>query len=240
MFLEDYRPYPVGRFNGAVDYQDISKVILGCATKAQDVRFLPDQVGTRFGVVNTMQRQEPYAEVTGIDCLTVQGLTNPGEVPILFTSLGGLRQETPSGSGALVPLTPPFPLPANAFMLSSKAENNLWMAFSDGKQGLVPPLVFNGRSRQLGPAAQNPIGALWNKDRIYLTGDLVRSTDGRWWRCRQSATTFGSPTGPAWPQYNGYFTAGNNFVPSLANDATGGSVWESGRRRALHFFPRPI
>lgn len=222
-----------------VDYQDRTKVVPGSAIKAQDVRFLPDQVETRYGTVDTMKRQQPYTEVTGIDVLEVLGVINPGEVPIDFTLDGGLLQEIPPGTGSLVPLTPPFALPINARMQSTQAENSLFMAFGDGNRGLCPPLMLNGRTQQLGLIGQNPIGALWNQQRIYQIGDLVRSSDGRWWRCYQAATGTGSTTGPQWPQLNGFFDTGT-FIRANVLDAPGGnSAWEEWTPNCTADVPSP-
>lgn len=223
MNIDDLKPFPVSRLGGQVDYQDSTKVINGCALVAQMVRFLPDQVETCFGTVDTMRRPQAYEEVTGINVLDVLGVLNPGELPILFGDQGTLLEESPAGSGALVPVVPPFPLPAGAYMRTTDAENTMTMAFSDGSKGLCPPLRLNGVTKLLAPA-QNPIGGLWAKDLIYQVGDLVRSGDARWWRCTQAARTPGSAAGPQWPQFNGYFSGGAFPVPGVWNPATATDV----------------
>lgn len=237
MNVDDLKPFPVGRFGGQVDYQDPTKVINGCALLAQMVRFLPDQVGTCFGTVDTMKRQQPYEEVTGINVLDVLGVLNPGQIPVVFGDQGSLLQESPAGSGALIPLEPPFPLPAGSYMRSTDAENTMTMAISDGTKGLVPPLRLNGVNNILS-SPQNPIGGLWSQDLIYQLGDLVRSADGRWWRCTQSGSTFGSGSGPQWPKSNGYF-AGAAWTPATATDPVGGSAWEEWTPNCVQFLPAP-
>lgn len=239
MNLDDFKPMPWSRWGGVVDYQDPTKVIPGCALVAQNVRFLFDEVGTRFGTVDAMRSFQPYAEVTGIDVLNVLGVINPGQVPVLFADDGSLLQEFPVGSGTLVPLFPPVPMPIDARMGTSQAFNNLYMAFSDGVNGLIPPLVLNGRSSLLSPVGKNIIGALWNPDVIYLVGDLVRSLDGRWWRCITEATSPGSGTGPQWPQYDGFFLTGTRWQGSNVEDEVGGSVWEEWTPQLANSLPAP-
>lgn len=240
MNLDDFKPMPVARWGGAVDYQDPTKVIPGCALVAQNVRFLMDEVLTRFGTVDTMKSLQPYAEVTGIDVLNVLGVINPGQVPVVFADDGSLLQEFPPGSGILTPLTPPVPMPIDARMGTSQAFNNLYMAFSDGVKGLIPPLVLNGRSKLLGPVGQNVIGALWNSSVTYQVGDLVRTLDARWWRCTASAAGPGSSTGPQWPQFNGFFLTGNRWQPSTVQDGVaGGSVWEEWTPQCTSILPAP-
>lgn len=247
MNVDDLKPFPVGRFGGQVDYQDPTKVINGCALLAQNVRFLPDQVGTCFGTVDTMTRPQSYEEVTGINVFDVLGVVNPGEIPVVFGDEGSLLQESPAGSGALVPLSPPFPLPEGAYMRATDAENTTTMAFSDGTKGLVPPLRLNGVTGLLS-TPQNPIGGLWSRDLIYQLGDLVRSADRRWWRCSQSATMPGSNAGPQWPQFNGYFSGGTTsggfshpgvWNPATVADAVGGSVWEEWTPACAQYLPAP-
>ena len=93
-----FRPIPVSRFSGVVDYQGPTKVINGCAVLAQNIRYLPDECQTRYGTLTTMTGTAD-ADITGIDVLEVKGNLNPGQVPILFDSAGTLLEESPSGSG---------------------------------------------------------------------------------------------------------------------------------------------
>lgn len=248
MNFDDYKPLPANRFAGQVDYQtktingvakaDATKVVNGSAIVAQDCRFMPDQVETRYGSMDTMRSQKLASAVaTGLHVLKVLGPLNPGEVPIAFSDAGDLLQESPSGSGALVPLSPPFALPSSALMRPSESDNSLHMAFTDGENGLIDPLVLDGPSRILRTIGRNIIGALWQNDTYYQEGDLFRSGDGRWWRCTESATGASGPNAPAVPQFNGYFTTGANFIAATAQDSTGGSVWEEWTPNATGYLP---
>jgi hypothetical protein len=243
--LDDFKPIPAPRFGGAVDYQqgpggvqDATKVIPGCAILAQDTRFEEDLVATRFGNQTTMTRSASGV-ATGLDVLEVIGEVNPGQIPVVFDDQGNLLKESPVGSETLVALTPPFPLPAGARMQTSQQQNRLAMAFSDGVAGLVPPLVLDGRTGQLNPLSQNTIGALWQKGLYYLIGDLVRSGDGRWWRCKVSATGLSVAQGPIWPQGYGQFV-GSTWTPLTVTDLLGGlSQWEEWTPNCTSFLPAP-
>lgn len=176
---------------------------------------------TRDGLVDTILRQTvDGSPVTGYETLEVIGDVNPGEYTILFTEAGKLYLETPSGSGAAVELKTPFPLPLNARMQTAQAFNNLYMAFTDGINGLCPPLRYNGLTGVLGPVSQNPVGARWVKGRFAQVGDVVTDANQHWWRC-----TFPGVMGdePIWPGQAGYFV-GVNFVPATAT--SGATIWE--------------
>lgn len=217
--LDSFKPIPAPRLGGMVDYQqgpngaqDSTKVVPGCAILAQEIRYEEDQPGTRFGTVTTMARQQPAGIATGIDCLQVLGSVNPGQIPVVFDDQGNLLEESPVGSGAMVPLTSPIPLPAGARMQTTQAENRLYMAFNDGVKGLIPPIVLDGPTGKINPVSQNPIGSLWTGGRYAQIGDLVRSSSNpsRWFRCTV-AGLMGSVE-PAWPPLDGYTRPGN-FIP---------------------------
>lgn len=229
-----------------MDYQDPTKVINGAALLAQMVRFLPDQVETCFGTVDTMKRIQAYEEASGIAVMDVLYPLDPQQIAIIFGDNGSLLQETPTGTGALEAITPPFPLPSNAIMRSTAAGNVLRMAFSDGQKGLVPPIALNGVLGGMS-TAQNPLGGPWSQYLFYMVGDLVRSPDGRWWRCTSPSTAFGSPNGPQWPQQNGHFSGGVNgnpptsgtWTPATAQDPTGDSEWEEWTPACQQYMPAP-
>src|SRR5579872_611260 len=243
--FDEFKPIPAPRFAGVVDYQqgpngqqDATKVIPGCAIIAQNKRFEEDIVATRYGNRTTMSRNASGV-ATGLDVLEVIGEVNPGQIPVVFDDQGNLLKESPAGSKNLVPLTTPFALPAGARMQSTQRANRLHMAFSDGQKGLVPPLVLDGRTGQLNPLSRNTIGALWQKDVFYLVGDLVRSGDGRWWRCKVPATGLSVAQGPIWPLGYGQFV-GNAWTPLTVTDLFGGlSQWEEWTPNCANYLPAP-
>jgi hypothetical protein len=208
--LDDLKGVPVGRIGGQIDYQGATRVINGGATKAQNIRFLLDTAGTRFGTAVTMSNPETGDDVTGVDCLTVLGQLNPGEVPVVFDSAGNLWQESPSGSGTLVPLTPPVTLPAAAYMGSTKGQNNLYACFRKGNVGKGLALLYNGPGQTLSPISQNPIAAIWIPGRNYLVGDVVRTSQNpsRWFRCIVPGAAGNSE--PVWPTLDGYLLTGSH------------------------------
>lgn len=243
--FDDMKPMPAPRFVGAVDYQvpsgkplNATQVVSGCAILAQNMRFSEDEAATRYGSATTMEHGDAGVP-TGIDVLEVIGQVNPGQIPIVFDDHAHLFQESPSGSGKLIVLASPIPLPASARMLTSQTDNRLFAAFSDGAKGLTPPLVIDGRTGNVQPISQNVIGALWLKGAYYLLGDLVRSVDGRWWRCTVSCTGPASAAGPAWKLTNGQFVAGV-WTPSQATDVGGGtSQWEEWTPNCANALPAP-
>jgi hypothetical protein len=108
MNFDEFKPLPVSRMGGMVDYQGKTKVLSGCAVLAQSIRFTPDTAGTRYGTLTTMAYQRAdnqNADITGIDVLEVLGQINAGYRAIAFDSIGDLFIENPDGSGVLVPLS---------------------------------------------------------------------------------------------------------------------------------------
>lgn len=238
MNLDDYKPVPITRFNGQVDYQGPTKVINGCAVKAQNARFDLDQVFTRYARTTTMVRQL-LADITGLDVLQVLGLFNPGQVPVAFDTLGNFLLESPSGSGSLVPQAPPFTLPLNARLQTTQGNNSLFGAFSDGIHGKCPPVQLLGPTGSLAPASQNIVGARWVAGTTYIPGDLVRSVDGRWWL--RDISNFAGPVQgePQWPATNGYFkNIALAYVYSTVTDSQGG-VWIEWTPNCTNCYPAP-
>lgn len=202
--LDDFKGVPVARMGGQVDYQGAVRVINGGATQAQNMRFLLDTAGTRFGTQVTMLNGETGDDVTGVYCLTVLGQLNPGEVPVAFDSAGNLWQESPAGSGTLIPLPAPVPLPTMSYMGSTKGQNNLYACFRQGNTGKGLALLYNGPGQTLSPISQNPVGGVWTPNRQYLVGDVVRTSQNpsRWFRCIIPGQA--GPTEPNWPVLDGY------------------------------------
>jgi hypothetical protein len=131
-------------------------------------------------------------------------------------------------------------LPAGARMRTSTGDNNMLMAFEDGQDSVAPPIMYRGQTAQVMPISQNPIGAVWQAGRWYQVGDLVRATDGKWWRCTASATAESGPNAPQWPSSYGYFSsAGGAWVPAITVDIVGLSQWEEWTPACVQYLPGP-
>lgn len=205
--------HKVERWGGGVDWDDPTVIPNGVAVTCRNSRFRAESVATRFGLTHSMIAASlpSPAGVTGLDCLNVL-INNPQQIPVIFTDQGQMLRETPSGSGTLVPITPPVVLPTAAYMQDAMADNRMCIALSDMKKGLLPPLMLDGPSGVLSVAGQNATGALWQPGVYYELGDVIRSTDGRWWRCTVANSLISGPLPPAFPQYNGYFTGASPAI----------------------------
>lgn len=229
--------YPIQRWGGSVDWDDETQIPNGVGIVVKNNRFRAESPATRYGRKHSMT----YAAtggVTGLDCLNVL-VDNPQQIPILFTDSGLLLQESPAGSGTLVPVSPPLVLPTEAYMQDTLAYNRMYMAFGNGTEGLCPPIVFDGPSGVTSIIGQNPTGALWAQNTLYQVGDLVRASDGRWWRCTSASKAESVATPPQWPQFNGYFQSLEGWVPATATDPVGESQWEEWTPNCVQFLPAP-
>lgn len=229
--------HAVSRWGGGVDWDNPTQIPNGVAVVCKNTRFRAESPGTRYGRQHTMSKLATSGGVTGLDVLNVL-VNNPGQVPILFTDSGLLLKESPAGSGNLVPISPPLVLPLSAYMQDALAYNRMYMAISDMTKGLIPPLVIDGPSGVVSLVGQNPTGALWAQNTFYQIGDLVRSPDGRWWRCDVASTVLSGPVPPSWPSTNGHF-AGGNWIPATVTDSVSNSVWEEWTPNCAQYLPAP-
>lgn len=235
-------PFPIKRFGGSADWDDPSQIPLGLAVVCKNCRFKVEGVGTRFGSAHTMQFPG-VGDVTGLEVLQVLG-TAAQQIPLIFSDTGVLLRETPPGSGTLVPVNPPFLLPASASMQTSKAYNSIYAAFSDLETPLTPPVVLNGVTGAANPVSQNPIGSLWTPGQFAQIGDLVRSSidPTRWFRCTSPGIM--SSTEPTWPIEYGHFetiATVVTWIPATAQDVGGGrSTWEEWTPTAANELPAPL
>lgn len=126
-----------------------------------------------------------------------------------------LLQESPVGSGTMVPVTTPIAIPTGASMQTAKAYNRIYMAFSDLLNALTPPMVFDGPTGIVAPVSQNPVGAIWTPGRYYLVGDVVRTSQNpnRWFRCIVAGQA--GNVEPTWPVLDGYFLPGASPTTSI-------------------------
>jgi hypothetical protein len=214
MNFEGYLPFPDKELGGGADYDDPTQIPMGLAVVCRNMRFRRKSVRVRDGYEHTMSYtieattpNVPPIDMTGVEALDVL-VNNPQQLVIGFDTNADLLQETPVGSGTMVPLQVPIPLPDGASMQTAKAYNRIYMAFSNLVNALAPPLVVDGPTGVVAPVSQNPTGAIWTPGRYYLVGDVVRTTQNpnRWFRCIVPGTA-GSQE-PTWPTLDGYLTAG--------------------------------
>lgn len=205
MDFSSYIPFPDKRLGGSADYDAPVQIPMGLATICRNMRFRKESVRTRDGYLHTMsyadQNSAALVDVTGLEATDIL-VNNPGQLVVVLLSDGTLLQELPVGSGTLVQLGTPFSIPSGASMQTAKAYNRIYAAFSDLQTALCNPQVVDGPSQQVRPVSQNPVGAPWQPI-LYGVGDLVKSPDGRWWRCTVPGQATSVP--PPWPTLNGYF-----------------------------------
>lgn len=202
-------PWKITRWGGEADWDDVTQIPNGLALKARNARFRAESVACRFGRKNTMS-YATAADVTGLECLNVLG-AYAKQVPLVWLSTGGaggtgiLLEESPPGSGTLVPLTPPFSLPGTSHLMAAQAFNREYMTVTDMFNGLALPMVLDGPTGNFTPVSQNTPGALWQPAMNYFAGDLVRTTANaqRWFLA--SNTGISGVNEPSWPVLDGYF-----------------------------------
>lgn len=190
MNWEGLQPYKIARWGGGADWDDPTQLPNGIAAICLNSRFLAESVATRYGQRPSFS--PPSGTINSLDVIQVLG--SPSfQLPFAYADSGILLRESPPGSGTLVPVSPPFPLPAGAFAQDSLAFNRAYMALSDLTTPMSPPIVLDGPSGIASAISQNFIGARWNNGDSYVIGDLVLAADGRWWRC---SSIGGTPTPP--------------------------------------------
>jgi hypothetical protein len=220
MDFAGYTPFIDKELGGGADYDNPTMIPMGLATVCGNMRFRRRSVRTRDGYSHTMSYEiepstpsVPPFDMTGVEALDVL-VNNPQQLVIAFDTNGDLLQESPVGSGTMIPLSPPIPLPTGASMQTAKAYNRIYMAFSNLMNALGPPQVLDGPTGVVAPVSQNPIGAIWTPGRYYLVGDVVRTSQNpsRWFRCIIPGTA--GNIEPTWPTLDGY------LVPVAGNTVT--------------------
>lgn len=221
------KSHRITRFGGLCDFDDPTQIPNGLAIICQSMRFSPEGVGVRFGTQTTIQGEDTTSgDAVGFSVLNTLG-ANPQQVGLVYGEAGKLYREDPPGSGTLVPVVVPFVLPSGTVMQDALANNQAYLAFSDLSNPAVPPIFYDGRTGDVAPIGQTPIGGLWNPGTYYVIGDLFRSADARWWRCLSSSGQAAGASPPALPSQNGQFS-------NLAVSGTIVSIsWASGVTTAL-------
>jgi hypothetical protein len=222
MDFAGYTPFPDKELGGGADYDDPTCIPMGLAVVCRNMRFRRRSVRVRDGYEHTMSYAikpttplVPPFDMTGVEALDVL-VNNPQQLVIGFDSNADLLQETPVGSGTMVPLSVPIPLPAGASMQTAKAYNRIYMAFSDLMNVLSPPLVLDGPTNIVSPVSQSPIGAIWTPGRNYLVGDVVRTSQNpnRWFRCIVAGAA--GNVEPTWPTLDGYMIPGTGLTQIIS------------------------
>jgi hypothetical protein len=227
MDFSGYTPFPDKELGGLANYDDATQIPLGLAVVCRNMRFRKRSPRTRDGYLHTMSYaigvdplipNLPPFDMTGVDALDVL-VNNPQQVVAALTSQGTLLQESPAGSGAMVPLPLPIPLPVlpvpGISMQTAKAYNRIHMAFSNLMSAFSPPMVLDGPTGVVSPISQNPIGAIWTPGRYALVGDVVRTSQNpsRWFRCIVPGTQ--GNVEPTWPVLDGYLSASASAETSI-------------------------
>jgi hypothetical protein len=231
MDFTGYVPFPDKELGGGADYDDPTQIPMGLAPICRNMRFRKRSVRVRDGYSHTMSYEiepstpsVPPFDMTGVEALDVL-VNNPQQLVIAFDTNGDLLQETPVGSGTMVPLTVPIPLPTGASMQTAKAYNRIYMAFSNLLSALGPPQVIDGPTGVVSPVSQNPIGAIWTPGTYYLVGDVVRTSQNpsRWFRCIIPGAA--GNIEPTWPTLDGYaVVAGPHPVANIISVKGGGGI----------------
>lgn len=227
MNFDNLKPYRITRFGGQCDWDDPSQIPAGLAIAAQNCRFSPEGVGTRFGTKTTMLGTDlSSGEPVGFDVLNTLGKT-PKQIALVYGEAGKLYLESPPGSGTLVPVVVPVLLQSGLVMQDALANNQMYMAFSDLNSSTIPPIYYDGRTNNIDTIGQNPLGALWKPGSYYKAGDTFRSVDGRWWRNTNGSPGAATTNVPPVPQENGFFSTATatGFIVNIS--------WSNGVTTAL-------
>lgn len=236
MNFDGLTPYKISRMGGGVDWDSSVQLPNGIAAICKNSRWLAESVVTRYGQQTTMLGFPSLGQPSGLDVINVLGAT-PAQIPLIFCTDGTLLQESPPGSGTLIPVPLPLPVPSGAFMQDTLAYNRMYMAFSDLGMGLSTPLVYDGPTQKVTPISQNTVAALWDAGTPYLVGDVARTTvnPNRWFRCQTAGIS--GKIEPTWPKFNGQFAPTMNY--QTANIADGTVQWQEWTPGGQVFVPTP-
>src|ERR1700691_1112904 len=163
MEFAGYTPFIDKELGGGADYDDPTQIPMGLGGVCRNMRFRRKSVRNRDGYEHTMAYtinptvpDIPPFDMTGVEALDVL-VNNPQQLVVAFDTNADLLQETPVGSGTMVPLTVPIPLPTGASMQTAKAYNRIYMAFSNLANALSPPLALDGPAGGGAAVSQNPL-----------------------------------------------------------------------------------
>lgn len=167
-----------------------------------------------------------------------------------FTDTGELLLELPAGSGNLVALPNTriaaaleALLPVNAYMLTTKAYNRIYQAFTDLQASKGPVLTLDAATGCEIPVGQNPIAAVWTPNTFYAVGDIVTptTTPNIWYR--RTVTGYSGASEPAWPALQpglaNCFTAGYVAVLGFATDNNVAQAWQEWTAGFPYVLPTP-
>jgi hypothetical protein len=207
MNFDGYTPAIIERFSSMVEADDPTALPLGVAVVARNCRFHLTSVRTRDGIQSKYGFVLPDGgAVTGLVAQKVGGVQGDLQVPLAFSSLGDLYQESPAGSGQVVRLTGSLVnLPAGKSMQAAAAYTKAFLAFGDLKNSAALPAVFNPTLDALDPLSMKVLGGSWQASTEYFVGEVVTPTavggNGHLYRCVQSGTS--AANAPAFPTGEG-------------------------------------
>lgn len=167
-------PHEITRWSSLVEQDDPTNLPLGVLAVAKNSRFHLTSVRTRDGIQSEFGFVLPDGgAVTGLASSKLSG--NPDvQIPVAFSGLGDLYQETPVGSGTVVKISSPqVPLPAGASMQVASAYQKDYLAFGNLVNSLAAPAVFNLQTGNLDPLSGKPLGVGWLPNTQYNVGEVV-------------------------------------------------------------------
>ena len=225
MNLDGFQPYPIERFSSLVEQDDPTNLPTGVSPVARNVKFVLTRVKTRDGIQNNYGFTLPDGgAVSGLAAQKVGGPSGDLQVPIAYSNLGYLYQESPVGSGQVVPIIGPLvTLPAQASMQVAAVFKNAYLAFGDLKNSLASPAVYNPTLKTLDPLSMLPVGNPWQANTQYQLGECVTPAtpvggNGRLYQCTQAGKS-----GAVQPNFPS--NTGSQITASGVNHNLGGTAW---------------
>jgi hypothetical protein len=197
--MADFRgnkAYPIPHWGSLVDWDDPTALSLGLAQKAQNVRYLPESVATRYGIRSTIL--DPGKKITSLAELRFIGAA-ASNIPLLVNGDGELKRENPAGSGVLEAVTSPdVEIPAESYVQNAPAYNKLYLAIGDLIRGTKPPAIYDGKTGTLSRMGGKVVADSWKPQTAYIVGEVVTPTtpNAHLYRCTQAGVT--SDLEPAW------------------------------------------
>lgn len=201
--------YPIDMMGSCIAWDDQTTLPLAMSPYLRNTRYTAVGAGTRYGTKTTMQADAN--PITGLACLNYQGATEI-TYPLVFNSAGALYQESPEGSGTLIPLAPSSgSFPANTYMESSIAFGRIYMAFHNDDTRLAN-YVLDGPSGLVDPISLRPVGDTWIASYQYIVGEVVTPTNPNGHQYRCTTAGLGGASEPAWPLSDGSTIADGTAV----------------------------
>lgn len=167
-------PHEIERFSSLCEQDDPTNLPLGVSPWARNVKFHLTSVRTRDGIQNKWGFSLPDGgAVTGLASLKI-GQNTDLQVPVALSTLGQLFIETPAGSGNAAQVKGPLvSIPENSSMQVAAADAKGFLAFTDLRNSLASPAVYNPVLKTLDPLSMKLVGQLWAKNTQYYVGEMI-------------------------------------------------------------------